>query len=49
MTLLGARPATEPAARTSLSQRIDAVLARPAFRHALFGIEFYSLDSGRPI
>ena len=49
MTLLGARPATEPAARASLGQRIDAVLARPAFRHALFGIEFYSLDSGRPI
>jgi PBP4 family serine-type D-alanyl-D-alanine carboxypeptidase len=28
-----------------LAKRIEAVMARPEFRHALFGIEVYSLDS----
>ena len=31
----------------SLSARIDGVMSRPEFRHANFGIEFYSLDTGR--
>src|SRR5215831_329432 len=33
----------------TLSGRIDAILARPEFKHAMFGIEFYSLDTGRPV
>jgi PBP4 family serine-type D-alanyl-D-alanine carboxypeptidase len=33
----------------TLSQRIQRIVNRPAFRHALFGIEFYSLDSRKPI
>jgi D-alanyl-D-alanine carboxypeptidase/D-alanyl-D-alanine-endopeptidase (penicillin-binding protein 4) len=34
---------------TTLSTRIDEILARPAFRHAMFGIEFYSLDTNTAI
>ena len=33
----------------SLSQRIDAVMRRPEFAHSNFGIEFFSLDSGKII
>src|SRR5207245_6717615 len=41
-----AQSAADPA---SLPARIDAVLARPEFKHAMFGIEFYSLDTNKPI
>jgi D-alanyl-D-alanine carboxypeptidase/D-alanyl-D-alanine-endopeptidase (penicillin-binding protein 4) len=33
----------------TLSARVEAIMARPAFKHALFGVEFYSLDTHRPI
>jgi PBP4 family serine-type D-alanyl-D-alanine carboxypeptidase len=33
----------------TLSARIDAILARPEFKHAMFGIEFYSLDTAAPV
>src|SRR6266852_523356 len=33
----------------SLSQRIQKVISRPEFAHANFGIEFYSLDTGKVI
>src|ERR1700761_4292320 len=33
------------AAPTNFSQAVDQITARPEFRHALFGIEIYSLDS----
>jgi D-alanyl-D-alanine carboxypeptidase/D-alanyl-D-alanine-endopeptidase (penicillin-binding protein 4) len=33
----------------SLSQRVQAIMDRPEFKHALFGIEFYSLDKGKVI
>jgi D-alanyl-D-alanine carboxypeptidase/D-alanyl-D-alanine-endopeptidase (penicillin-binding protein 4) len=33
----------------SLAERIQRVIDRPEFRHAIFGIEFYSLDSAKPI
>src|SRR5215510_13118626 len=33
----------------SLSQRVQAIIDRPEFKHALFGIEFYSLDKGKII
>jgi D-alanyl-D-alanine carboxypeptidase len=40
-----------PCAQTpdSLSARIDRVMKRPEFRHANFGIEFYSLDTGKVV
>src|SRR5262245_28739391 len=31
----------------SLSQRVQAIMDRPEFKHALFGIEFYSLEKGK--
>lgn len=37
------------AAAPTLASRIDAVMARPEFRHAIFGVEFLSLDTGQPI
>lgn len=33
----------------SLADRIQRIVDRPEFRHAIFGIEFYSLDSGKPV
>jgi len=33
----------------SLAQRIQSIMDRPEFKHALFGIEFYSLDKGKVI
>jgi PBP4 family serine-type D-alanyl-D-alanine carboxypeptidase len=41
--------ARAPLGPSTLPARIDAIMARPAFRHAMFGIEFYSLDNDRPI
>ena len=35
--------------RPSLTERIQSVMARPEFAHANFGIEFYSLDTGKVI
>ncbi|HXW90864.1 MAG TPA: D-alanyl-D-alanine carboxypeptidase/D-alanyl-D-alanine-endopeptidase [Terriglobales bacterium] len=32
-----------------LSERIQKITSRPEFAHAHFGIEFYSLDSGKPL
>src|SRR3989440_3997707 len=34
---------------TTMGQRIQSIMDRPEFRHATFGIEFYSLDAGKPI
>src|SRR5436190_12371054 len=34
---------------TTLAQRIQRIMDRPEFRHAIFGIEFYSLDAGKPV
>ena len=31
--------------RDTLAERVDAVMSRPEFRHAIFGIEFYDLDA----
>ncbi len=33
----------------ALSGRIDQIINRPEFRHALWGIEFYDVAAGRPI
>jgi PBP4 family serine-type D-alanyl-D-alanine carboxypeptidase len=34
---------------SALAARIQAIMDRPEFRHAFFGIEFYSLDTGKVI
>jgi len=46
-TSAGAKPGD--AAASALGSRIDAILARPEFRHATFGIEFYSLETNQPV
>jgi PBP4 family serine-type D-alanyl-D-alanine carboxypeptidase len=33
----------------TLGARISAIMERPVFKHALFGIEFYSLDTNTPV
>jgi len=33
----------------TLTQRVQAIMDRPEFKHALFGIEFYSLDKNKVI
>ena len=33
----------------SLEQSIDKIIHRPEYRHASFGIEFFSLDTGQPV
>ncbi len=40
-SLLGAQPSPD--------RRIQAVMDRPEFRHATWGLEFYDLDSKRPV
>src|SRR2546427_11067397 len=42
-------PPSRAQSESSLSQRIQKVISRPEFAHANFGIEFYSLDSGKVI
>src|SRR5258708_23420499 len=34
---------------STLAQRIQNVISRPEFAHANFGIEFYSLDTGKVV
>jgi dihydroorotase/N-acyl-D-amino-acid deacylase len=46
--LLKATPARAQS-DASLAQRIQKVTSRPEFAHANFGIEFYSLDSGKVV
>jgi N-acyl-D-amino-acid deacylase len=45
----GAWAAQRGSAPASLAERLNQIMARPEFRHAMFGIEFYSLDSDQPI
>ncbi len=42
-------PPARAQSETSLAQRIQKVITRPEFAHANFGIEFYSLDTGKVI
>ena len=47
---LAGGPATLAAqSRGSLAQRVQQVMRRPEFKHAEWGIEFYSLDTGKPV
>jgi len=47
--LLLANAPLSSAQSNPLAQRIQSIMDRAEFRHALFGIEFYSLDTGKPI
>ena len=40
---------TAAAQATSFAERVQKVLDRPEFAHSTFAMEFYSLDSGKPI
>jgi PBP4 family serine-type D-alanyl-D-alanine carboxypeptidase len=42
-------PSAHAQAWDSLATRIDRVMSRPEFRHANFGIEFYSLDTHKVV
>ena len=50
---IAAAPAAAPSATTDaaalLAQRLRPILDRPEFRHAVWGIECYSLDDDRPV
>jgi PBP4 family serine-type D-alanyl-D-alanine carboxypeptidase len=48
LTLGNAGPAQAQSAAT-LAERIQKVISRPEFAHANFGIEFYSLETGKVI
>ena len=43
---VGALPAQSPG---TLAERIQRIVDRPEFKRAIFGVEFYSLDSSKPI
>ncbi|MDE3180711.1 MAG: D-alanyl-D-alanine carboxypeptidase/D-alanyl-D-alanine-endopeptidase [Acidobacteriota bacterium] len=50
--LLAAHPAALKAQAqqgSPLPEQIEQIIQRPVFRHASFGIEFYSLDSDKPL
>jgi len=43
----GARPATDPA--SALAARVQQVMDRPEFKHAIFGVALYSLPDARMV
>ncbi|HEY9450663.1 MAG TPA: D-alanyl-D-alanine carboxypeptidase/D-alanyl-D-alanine-endopeptidase [Gemmatimonadaceae bacterium] len=47
----GAQAPRTSAARSdaALAQRIQSIVERPEFRHSTWGVEFYSLDSGKTV
>jgi PBP4 family serine-type D-alanyl-D-alanine carboxypeptidase len=47
--LLVLNTAAVQAQSNSLAQRIQAIMDRPEFKHALFGVEFYSLDKNKVV
>ena len=47
--VMGEIPVARAQSDNSLAQRIQKVISRPEFAHANFGIEFYSLDTGKII
>jgi len=49
LSLAGQPGAQRASAPTALSARVEAIMGRPEFKHARFGIEFYSLDTNTPI
>jgi PBP4 family serine-type D-alanyl-D-alanine carboxypeptidase len=45
--ILASQSPGQPA--STLAQTIEKIIHEPAFSHATFGIEFYSLDAGKPV
>jgi PBP4 family serine-type D-alanyl-D-alanine carboxypeptidase len=45
----GGAPALSAQSTGSLARRIRQIMSRPEFTHSIFGIEFYSLDTGKPV
>src|SRR5438105_3204002 len=43
--IIASLPIVAAQSRETLAERIDAIMARPEFKHAMFGIEFYDLDA----
>jgi D-alanyl-D-alanine carboxypeptidase/D-alanyl-D-alanine-endopeptidase (penicillin-binding protein 4) len=41
--------APKAASGGSLGERIESIIERPEFRHSTWGVEFYSLDSGKTV
>ncbi len=41
--------APKGASDAALAERVQSVVDRPEFRHANWGVEFYSLDSGKEV
>lgn len=48
-SLPGADRGAALAHKVPLAQQIQRIIRRPEFRHASFGVEFYSLDTNRPV
>jgi N-acyl-D-amino-acid deacylase len=46
---LGSTTPAQPQSAGTFAERIQKVMSRPEFAHANFGIEFYSLDTGKVI
>jgi PBP4 family serine-type D-alanyl-D-alanine carboxypeptidase len=49
LIFLSTRSAFPQNPSSPLAQRIEQIMSRPEFRHALFGIKFYSLDTGKTL
>ncbi|HLI30636.1 MAG TPA: D-alanyl-D-alanine carboxypeptidase/D-alanyl-D-alanine-endopeptidase, partial [Terriglobia bacterium] len=49
VSLAGADRGVALTRQIPLAQQIQRIMHRPEFRHASFGIEFYSLDTDRPV
>ena len=47
VAIVAVAPPLRAQAPASLAERIQKVMSRPEFAHANFGIEFYSLDTGK--
>ena len=45
LLVVAALSAPAAQSRDTLADRVDAIMARPEFKHASFGIEFYALDT----
>src|SRR3954470_5587984 len=47
--LVALAPLAAAAPPATLAARIAAIVERPVFKHSLFGIELYSLDTNTPV
>jgi PBP4 family serine-type D-alanyl-D-alanine carboxypeptidase len=45
----GGAPRAARVRKPTLAQQIETIVSRPLYRHGEFGVEFYSLDTGRSV